>query len=250
MALYDVLKSKTSEELKSFLIDDNCSPEMTEIATQILHERNESIDDLLYNEPVSSIDSEPKEIQSTDNTEEEKIKGWFFLFLAYICLEAFLNVLHWRLGWTNPSFRTPAIGALELLYLVGLASYLIELVVKRKPNAIFWCKTTLGYFIAISCLNLLICHFDSINFNIIHRIFTICAATAWLLYIRFSKQVNRIFPKEKRKVLDRDKAFLTMLIIPYLLGFFAGIVKGFENARNNDINQNTPVVITSTECTD
>lgn len=179
------------------------------------------------------------------NSEKQQIG--LILFLVYICIEASISLWRWLFWSIDSHYKFVADCIFEVLPYMILVAKTVDAVARRRANAIFWTKTTLIYLVAVSCLYLLVSNFDNLEFNLIRRLFTLCISSAWILYFRFSKQVNQIFPKEERKVSKRDKILLTLLIIPYVIGFFAGVIDGFSKARNN---QEKSAVITSNEYTD
>ena len=166
-------------------------------------------------------------------SKSEKQPLWLYLFLVYICLEASITLWRW-LFWDSDSHYTLfSYFIFEGLPFLFLAAITVDTIARRKSNAIFWSKTTLIYFIVVSCLNLHICNFNNLDFNLVRRVCTLCISFAWILYFRFSTQVNQTFPKEERIVSRRDKVLLVLLlIIPNVLGFFAGVVDGVKKARN------------------
>ena len=184
------------------------------------------------------------------DSKSEKQQPLLIVFLVYICFEASITVWRWLFWEPDTHYNFISYGIFEVLPFIFLATITADAVVKLKPNAIFWGKTTLIYFIVISCLHLLVSNFDNLEFNMVRGVFTLCVSFAWILYFLFSKQVNQIFPKERRKVSKRDKVLLaTLLILPYVLVFFAGVVDGFIKAQNKN-NQEHSFIVADNEYTD
>ena len=174
----------------------------------------------------------------------EKQQTGLILFLVYICLEASITLWRWLFWEPDNHYNFISFCVFEVLPCLFLAAITVDTVARRKSNAIFWSNTALIYFIIVSCLNLYVCNFGNLEFNLVHRVFTLCASLAWILYIKLSKQVNQIFPKEERKVSKRDIVLLILLFLPYVLGFFAGVVSGIKKARNS---QEKSIVVSSKE---
>ena len=241
MALYDELKTKSSEELKSYIIDDECSPEITELATQILRERNESLGELLY----SNIPLSESEESSEEKTEEEpEGNGWILIFCAYLFFVSIASVFGLAVG-LNPNKIAATI---EVIIRCFFAVYAYYSFCKRKPNTVFVCLTAsvylfASYFFAFFCFPL--SDIGMLGGGII----CLCTCLAWILYFIFSKQVERIFPKKKRKAFLWDKIILFVLIFLCLSGGIGIIINGAKNLQEIS-TQKSSALASRNECTD
>ena len=241
MALYDELKTKSSEELKSYIVDDECSPEITELATQILRERNESLGELLYGE-APSIDSEEGTEEKLE--EEPPTNGWILIFCAYLFLLCIGGVFGFAVEGLYPNKIAATI---EVLLRWVLASYVYYSVCKRKPNTVPLCLIVAiylfaNYFLALFCYPLT-------TDMLIGIIISLCITFAWILYFALSKQVERIFPKKKRRIFPKDKMFLFILIFLCFFGGLGIIINGTKNLQEISTPKPT-ALISHNECTD
>ncbi|MCR5050584.1 MAG: DUF2569 domain-containing protein [Paludibacteraceae bacterium] len=242
MALYDEFKTKSSEELKSYIVDDECSPEITELATQMLRERNESLGELLYGE-APSLDSEEGTEEKLEG--EPESNGWILIFCAYLFFVSIASVF----GLAVEGLHSNKIAAaIEVIIRCFLAIYVYYSVCKRKPNTVFVCLTASiywfsGYFFALFCYPL-----SDIGM-LSGIIISLCVSLAWILYFIFSKQVERIFPKKKRRVFPRDKIFFFILMFFCLFGGLGIIINGAKNLQEISTPKPT-ALISRNECTD
>lgn len=241
MALYDELKTKSSEELKSYIIDDECSPEITELATRILRERNESLGELLYN----NIPLSKSEERTEDKLEEEpESNGWILIFCAYLFFLCIGGVFGFAVEGLYPNKIAATI---EVLLRWVLASYVYYSVCKRKPNTVPLCLIVAiylfaNYFLALFCYPLT-------TDMLIGIIISLCITFAWILYFSLSKQVERIFPKKKRRVFPRDKIFFFILMFFCLFGGIGIIINGTKNLQEISTQKPSALVFRN-ECTD
>lgn len=238
MALYDELKTKSSEELKSYIIhEDEYTEEMAEMAEQILKERGEEVDvDQLI-------------IENSPNR-EEKIKGWLIVFLVYIFIDCAISVCQLRINIVDPNYEFSIGRIIELLFYVYLVGFGFDSIVRRKPNAVFLCQAATIYSILVSIGTLMVSNgFENLEFNTIRRLITLFVSFAWVVYFKFSKQVERIFPKEKRMVFPKDKAIVAVLFFPFVIGFRDGFINAFIEAHEDNTTKPSAFV-SRNECTD
>ena len=224
MALYDELKTKSSEELKSYIIhEDEYTEEMAEIAEQILKERGEEVD-------VDQL------ITENSPNSKEKIKGWLIVFLVYIFIDCAISVCQLRINIVDPNYEFSVGGIIELLFYVCLVGFGFDSVVRRKPNAVYLCEAAAIYSVAVSIGTLMVSHgFKDMEFETVRRLITLFGSFGWVLYFKYSKQVRRIFPEEKRMVFPKDKAMVAVLFFPVVIGLSDGFFSSLKKAHDENI---------------
>ena len=154
----------------------------------------------------------------------QPVSGWFAFFLFVIGLGSVVSLIYGVATLDlDDYYNSKVFASVEIIYKVLyllLAAYTIYSVLKRKPNAIFLCITTAVYLIASNILVLVGGDFEPTGFGSLRTtVSSFCWSIIWVLYFIFSEQVNRLFPKETRKVFARDKIIIVLLILPMLFGF-------------------------------
>lgn len=163
--------------------------------------------------------------QTTQPTDKyQQVSGWFAFFLFVIGLGSVVSLIYCVSSLDlDDYYNSKVFASVEIIYHVMyllLAAYTIYSVLKRKPNAIFLCVTTAVYLVASNILVLIGGDFEPAGFGSLRTtVSSFCWSIIWVLYFIFSEQVNRLFPKETRKIYLRDKIIIVLLIMPMLFGF-------------------------------
>ena len=173
----------------------------------------------------------------------QAVKGWFAFFLFVIGLGSIASLVYGIATLDlDDYYNSKLFASVEILYKVIyllLAVYTIWSVSKRKLNAIFLCKTTAIFLFISNLLVLAGGDFETSGLGSLRTtISSFGWSVIWILYFIFSEQVNRLFPKEKRKVFLRDKILLVLLILPMIFGLCYVIYLGVAG-KSIEINEST-----------
>jgi hypothetical protein len=175
----------------------------------------ESLDEKQGNDAEIVITSE--ELKRTTN-----IHGWLSFFLFSVVVGGLFSFIFPIATYNLSEYGGSAILALTGVIFGGLLCAVAFMTLyafrQRKPDAVFLGKT---YIIAIFALNLL-CLFEG-NFESIVK--NLVWSTGWFIYLCSSKQVEKVIPKDFRKLSGIDHGLLiTLIIVPLLLLSF-GIIE-------------------------
>lgn len=124
----------------------------------------------------------------------------------------------------------------------ALALYNFLALFLKWPNAVYLSYTYLGVIIFINCFNTLFCFVNLAgterDMMVTKSVLGILIAVIWLLYFKYSKAINTLYPKEERRLLGRDVIIICAAIaIPAIL-LLLGVSnkdKGFKSVMG-DIN--------------
>lgn len=161
------------------------------------------------------------------NVNEKRVFSWLGLFMYAYLIVGTILLANASLGGDIPDeYKSNLLlfwGEKVCIFVeCVLALYTFLALYQKWPNAVYMSYTYLGVIIFINCINLL---FGSINATglekdqIINRsVIGIVAAVIWLIYFYFSKEVNMVYPKEKRRLLGRDVIIICVaILIPAIL---------------------------------
>lgn len=172
---------------------------------------------------------------SNNNEPIEKVHGWFTFFLFVIAIGSIFGLIMVCVNMSiDDYYGSQLLAFLEIqqqVFYVALAAYTIYCVLKGKPNAVFWCKF-IAVFLFITNLVLLVGgEFDDTSLNSLQRVASsFIWSIIWILYFTFSKQVNRLFPKEERKLYSYDKWLAFLFYLPVLLMIVGFIYIGINGS--------------------
>ena len=186
-----------------------------------------------------------------DNDHEEKIKsnthqkihGWLTLFLWILRINALGGVIYSVIAFSFADYDTGQGLFMALLgYIVAiinaltgsiLAAYTVYSFYSYRHNAVTLGKIHLILVFIENLLILIVGYFEEGNVGGIgsdnRAIAGITSSGIWFAYLCLSKQVNELFPKEKRTLYKRDKYLFWIIIgVPclYLLLIAGYAIKG------------------------
>jgi len=221
-----IISDKTDAELLKVLeYPQDYQPEFVALVKkEIIENRNISF---------ASLQNEQKEDKNKSES-KERIHGWLTFFLFIIGLGGILTPIttlfttslsDYDLGygyWVSV-FGVISEGVLSLGIAV-LAIYTVISFFQFKPNAV---KLGKAYLIIVFATNL-ISLLGEVDQNVIGKtIFRLFGQSLWFMYLSFSQQVKSLFPKEKRKLLNRDKVLLFSIISPVVIWFIVVFALAF-----------------------
>lgn len=164
-------------------------------------------------------------------SESKNISGWlaFFLFqlacggiISFISVFFSLNLESYEGFPEMYAYIGMACDMLSVLGLLGGAAYTIYAFIKRKPNAVSLGKIMVTVIMLTNIAILCIGDLDDSGLNSAQRICqTLIWNAVWLIYLSKSEQVERLFPREERKVYKRDFFLLFIFLLPMV---FLGII--------------------------
>lgn len=163
-------------------------------------------------------------------SESKNIRGWLAFFLFQLACGGVISFISVFFSLSFESYQGfpdayaymgMACDMLSVLGLLGGAGYTIYAFVKRKPNAVSLGRIMVVVIMLTNIVILLIGELDDSGLNSAQRICqTLVWNLVWLIYLSRSEQVNRLFPREERKVYKRDFLLLFIFLLPMaFLGF-------------------------------
>ncbi len=178
---------------------------------------------------------------SDDDTSDEEvvvspsdsINGWLSVYVIMLLLSGIYHLSGVVfLLFTSQKLDSTLIGPAELFHfgvkispfaimLMGLCYsalffYAAFAMIKRHSYAIFWNKAIMFCKLYLSIHTLIILFIASSSPSIIiFQIISICLSIIWLFYLKSSKQVNRLFPKDYQKVTQEDWLLFFLMFIAF-----------------------------------
>lgn len=165
------------------------------------------------------------------SSESKDIKGWLAFFLFQIACGGIISFVSIFFNISLESYEGfpelyayigMACDMLCALGLLGAAAYTLYAFIKRKPNAVSLGKIVVTVIMLTNIAILLMGELDDSGLGSAQRIVqTLVWNVIWLIYLSKSEQVERLFPREQRKVYKRDFLLLFIFVLPMI---FLGIV--------------------------
>lgn len=161
--------------------------------------------------------------------QDRRIGGWLSFFLFVVGMGAALTVIFTFYNFSfadydmgGGDFITYLWAALDILFTLGiggLAGYTIWAFLKKRPNAVFLGKSYVIIIFLSNSLILLSGEYEESGLGSLSQIVKALAwGIIWFTYLCVSEQVLDLFPKEGRKIPERDKYIVGSLVaIPLLL---------------------------------
>ena len=238
----DFIRDKTDEELADYYIH---SSEFQGDFIQLVKK------ELMENRQIS-LDTFHTEQKVYDNELKKKRDGWLSLFLIQIGIGGALSPI---IGIYTMSLSNYDLGigqwfsiigastdVILLLGLAFLAFYTIISFNRYSPNAVGLGKS---YIIIVFITNLFVVllgdyelsGFNSLSQTIIGLIWQVI----WFIYLTRSKLLKELFPKQKRRLLKRDKIILISIVAPSIIWLISILAFNFSqnNTTQSQPNQNT-----------
>lgn len=164
-------------------------------------------------------------------SESKEIRGWLTFFLFQIAcggiisfIAIFFNLdMESYAGFPEPyAYIGMTCDMLSALGLLGAAAYTVYAFKKRKPNAVYLGMIVVIVVMLSNITILLIGETDESGLGSVQRICqTLVWNVIWLIYLSKSEQVERLFPREERKVYKRDFLLFFIFLLPIAaLGMF------------------------------
>lgn len=160
-------------------------------------------------------------------SESKNIRGWlaFFLFqiacggiISFIFIFLNLDIDNYNGVSELYTYMGMACDMLSALGLLGAVAYTIYAFKKRKPNAVCLGKIVVTVVMLTNIVILLIGDLDESGLGSAQRICqTLIWNVIWLIYLSKSEQVERLFPREERKVYKRDFLLFFIFLLPIIL---------------------------------
>lgn len=156
-----------------------------------------------------------------------EIRGWLIFFLITLGVSSvrstFITLTTLNINDYSGSIWLVLADVFTVCSMLCVAIYTITAILSRKTNAIFWAYIYLIYIVLSNVISL------ALGLDTSHdegqAISGIIGAIIWILYLSFSKQIGRHFPKSQRRVSKTDKLVLRALIFVPILLFVLGVVQ-------------------------
>jgi hypothetical protein len=160
---------------------------------------------------------------------DRQVRGWLSFFLFVVGLGAAITVVASVAGFSLDAydagvgvFFTYLVAFIDIVYTLsigGLALYTILAFLNKRPNAVFLGKSYLIVIFLSNVLLLLGGDYEDYGLGSFSQIMrALIWGIIWFVYLCLSRQVSDLFPKEERKILERDKYIVGSLVfVPVFL---------------------------------
>lgn len=197
---------------------------------------NAMFDENEKNNLITNQDRVEAQVEVKEQEEPQKIRGWLTFFLIVLGVGAISSVITTfatlKIEDYSNNIWYVLVDVFFVIAMLCIAFYTITAFRQRRANAMFWAYV---YFIFIILSNIVTVVFD-------HNIKTeslairgIFGSIIWILYLSFSKQVKRRFPKSFCKVSKVDRSLLIAFIVVPIVLFVVGTVKLFDVSKESEI---------------
>ena len=171
---------------------------------------------------------------------DHKIKGWLAFFL--ICgiglgaiVTLVFTIIHFSIeDYINNEFGliTNILGLLsatiDILLIPMFAGYTIYSFYNFKPNAVFLGKVYLVLIFVSNMIVLFAGEFEKQGIGSFPQIIRgLIWGIIWFIYLCVSKQVNHLFPKQNRKIFNRDLFIIgaiAIILVMYFMSIFLNTI--------------------------
>lgn len=165
-----------------------------------------------------------------------QVSGWLSFFLFVVGMGAAITIIVSFIDFSLDdydigvgSFAAYLIAAIDIIYVLGiggLALYTILAFLRKRPNAVFLGKSYLIVIFLSNVLLLLSGEYDDYGWGSLSQIIkALLFGVVWFLYLCFSDQVADLFPKNERKIQNKDKYIVGSLVLtPLVLLLFSIVV--------------------------
>ena len=160
---------------------------------------------------------------------DRQIHGWLSFFLFVVGLGAAITVVVSIADFSLDAYDTGGgvflayfIALVDIAYTLGiggLAIYTILAFLHKRPNAVFLGKSYLIVIFLSNVFLLLSGDYDDYGLGSFPQIMkALIWGIIWFVYLCLSEQVFDLFPKEERKILNRDKYIVgSLMLTPVIL---------------------------------
>ncbi|MDR2916905.1 MAG: hypothetical protein LBV74_19090 [Tannerella sp.] len=166
--------------------------------------------------------------------EHIKIKGWLSFFLIFgIGAGAIITLVFSIIRFSIEDYITNTFGLItnilgllsagvDVLLIPILAGYTIYSFYNFKPNAVFLGKVYLVLIFVSNIILLLAGEFEHQGIGSLQQVAkSLIWGIVWFIYLCVSTQVNRLYPKQNRKIFNRDLFLIGTIAVILMLYFIS-----------------------------